>query len=167
MRKCSAPGRFLQAITEVLVFAHPFVIGSWDFCFLADLGELIAEPAADEAGDNGGEGVDAGEGCFAGLNELQCLRAEGGEGGEAAEEADGEELAGGGSEAGIGKSEDKADDGGADDVDEKSAPGEWRADARGEQCGEPMSRDAAKAAAERDQEIRFHVRFLDGLGKIA
>src|SRR5687768_6967612 len=48
-----------------------------------------------------------------------------------------------------------------------SAPRNRAGDASREQCGEPMSRDTAEAAAECDQEIRFHGRFLNGLGKIA
>ena len=138
---------------------------------LPNLGALPAkppaEPATRDAGDHRGDDIGAGEGRFARLNELQCLRAESGKGREPAENADSKELARGRSETRIRERDDEADDCGANYVHEKSAPREWTGDASREQCGEPMSRDTAEPAAQRNQQIHFHARFLDRSGKIA
>ena len=115
-----------------------------------DLNDLPAQPAGGQTGDHGYDRVSEGKRCFPGVDEVEGLSAEGRESGEAAEQAHSEKLAGDGTEAGIWEREDKADDGGADYVHEKGAPGEWAAGARREQRGEPMSHDPAQAAAECD-----------------
>ena len=121
-------------------------------CFGVDgESEDVAEPNAEETKNEGENGVGAGAEPFAVFSEGQGLQAERRESGVAAADADHEKLAKGGrgedAAFGAGEGGEGADDEGAGDIDEESAPRESLADALATKPETPQRARLPEAAA--------------------